>query len=473
MDQSEQYHKEPTMNSEQSLVTQTTNSRAAPGPRRYPVLGMLPHLRNGPHEFFLRTALEYGGVAQLGRPDRLLIAHPDGIKHVLVDNHRNYIKGKYTERLRMLIGNGLPVADGESWLQQRRLMQPAFHHQRLESLATAIIDLTAAMLDRWQAHDMRERSFDVATEMRYLTQQIVVGLMFGAEIDSRAAETVGQAFAFMMEYFHYRNSNPFPLPEHWPTWRNRRLKHAQQQIERFVNRLIEEQHRSVASADNLISMLLAARDQETGVGMTDRQLFDEVRTIFFSGYDTTSNVLAWVWYSLAQHPDVERRLHRELAEVLGGRTPTFQDLPNLAYVRMIIEETMRLYPPAWSTGRTVVADDQIDGYHIPAGAKVIVSPYVTHRLPAFWEHPDTFDPQRFAPEQSAGRDRYAYFPFGGGPRFCIGNNLAMLEAQLIVAMVAQNYRLCLDLGHSVQVHSALILQPRHGIRMTRQPRSSQ
>lgn len=454
------------------LDVQPERLRAAPGPRRYPVLGMLPHLRNGPHEFFLRTALEHGGVAQLGRPDRLLVTHPAGVKHVLVDNHRNYTKGKYTERLRMLIGNGLPVADGESWLQQRRLMQPAFHHQRLEALANVVIDLTATMLDRWQADAVRVRSFDIATEMRYLTQQIVVGLMFGTEIDPQATATVGRAFAFMMEYFQYRNANPFPLPEHWPTWRNRRMKKAQQQIEQFVNSIIAQQQRRAAGGDNLIAMLLAARDQDTGAGMSHQQLFDEVRTIFFSGYDTTSNVLAWVWYALAQHPEVENRLHRELDEVLGGRAPTFQDLPHLAYVRMIIEETMRLYPPAWSTGRTVVAADQIDGYVIPAGAKVIISPYVTHRLPSLWQYPDTFDPQRFTPEQAAGRDRYAYFPFGGGPRFCIGNNLAMLEAQLIVAMMAQRYQLRLAPGHSVQVHSALILQPRHGIRVTAERRSS-
>jgi cytochrome P450 len=276
----------------------------------------------------------------------------------------------------------------------------------------------------------------------------------------------------MMEYFQYRNSRPFPLPEHWPTGRNRRMRQAQQQIEEFVNLIIVEQQRSSAGPDTLIAMLLAARDQETGAGMSHQQLFDEVRTIFFSGYDTTSNVLAWVWYALAQHPDVERRLHSELDHVLGGRTATFQDLPDLPYVRMVIEETMRLYPPAWSTGRTVVADDQIDGYAIPAGAKVIISPYVTHRLPSLWEHPDTFDPQRFAPEQSAGRDRYAYFPFGGGPRFCIGNNLAMLEAQLIVALVAQRYQLRLVSGRDAQVHAALILRPRHGIPMIARRRAS-
>jgi cytochrome P450 len=428
---------------------QPERSQAAPGPRRYPVLGMLPHLRKGSHEFFLRTALEHGGVAQLGRPDRLLITHPDAIRHVLVDNQRNYIKGKHTERLRILIGNGLPVADGESWLQQRRLMQPAFHRQRLAAWTTDITDLTAGMLDQWRFRSYRP--FDVAAEMRRLTQQIIVKLLFGAEIGVFEAETIGRAFTRITEYINYREVNMLP-------------QQAQHLLDRFVHGIIEER-RANASDDgaDLISMLLAAQDEETGAGMSDQQLYDEVRTIFFGGYDTTANALAWVWYLLAQHPTVEHRLQHELDTVLGGRIPTYQDLPKLTYLRMVIEETLRIYPPAWVTVRTVVADDQISGYQVPAGAKVVISPYVTHRLPAFWEQPATFAPDRFTPEQSGERHRYAYIPFGAGPRLCIGSNLAMLEAQLIVATVAQKYRLSLVPGHAVHLYPGIILRPRHGI----------
>jgi len=454
---------------QQRLDIQPDRPQAAPGPRRYFALGMLPHLRKGPHEFFLRTALEHGGVAQLGRPDRLLVTHPDGIKHVLLDNHHNYIKGKYVERLRVLVGNGLPVSDGAFWLRQRRLMQPAFHRQRLASLATVITDLTAAMLDRWQTMHAREQSFDVAAEMHDLTQRIIVKSMFGAELETIEIRHVGQAFATVMEYFNYRVESLYPAPESWPTPRNRRLRRAQHVIDQFVQRIIENRRRDAADTGDLLSMLLAVCDEETGEGMSNQQLYDEMRAIFFGGYDTTSNALAWIWYLLAQHPHVEHRLHEELATVLGDRPPTFQDLPNLTFQRMVIEEALRMYPPAWAIARTVVADDQIDGWHIPAGAKVVVSPYVTHRLPAFWDRPDTFDPERFAPERSAERHRGAYLPFSIGPHLCIGSNLAMLEAQLIVATVAQKYRLCLVPGHSVQIHPGLILQPRHGIRVTIHP----
>jgi cytochrome P450 len=342
------------------------------------------------------------------------------------------------------------------------LMQPAFHRQHLAAWASGIADLTAAMLEQWQRKSARP--FDIAAEMRQLTQQIIVKLLFGAEVDSAEADAVGRAFAEITEYINYRETSLLPLPASWPTARHRRLKQAQCLLDQFVHHIID-QRRANASDDSadLISMLLAAQDEETGAGMSDQQLYDEVRTIFFGGYDTTSNALAWVWYLLAQHPNVEQRLQHELDTVLAGRAPAYQDLAKLTYLRMVIEEAMRLYPPAWITVRTVVADDQIDGYRVPAGAKVLISPYVTHRLPAFWEQPETFDPERFRPECAGERHRGAYIPFGVGPRLCIGSNLAMLEAQLIVATVAQRYRLSLVPGHSVQARPGIILHPRHGI----------
>jgi cytochrome P450 len=453
------------MYSERSFSSQTANLGTAPGPRGYPLLGTLPYMRKGPHEFFLRTALEYGGVAHLGRPDRILVAHPDGIKHVLQDNHHNYLKGKYVARLRLLMGNGHALRDGASWLRQRRLIQPAFHRQRLAGLATVITDLTAGMLGRWQRMAAHDQSIDVATEMRHLTQQIVVKIMFGAELGDTEIETIGHAFATIVAYIDYRTVSLLPLPQHWPTPRNRSLNQAQHLLDQVVRRMIEERRGSATDNADLLSMLLTARDEETGEGMSDQQIYDEIRTIFFGGYDTTSNALAWVWYVLARYPDVEQRLHEELAMVLGERTPTYQDLPQLTYLHRVIEETLRLYPPAWVVVRTVIADDLIDGYHIPAGAKIVISPYVTHRLPTLWERPDIFDPERFTPERSAGRHRCAYIPFGTGPRLCIGSNLAMLETQLIVAMVAQIYRLRVVAGSSIRPYPSITLQPRNGIPM--------
>jgi cytochrome P450 len=248
------------------------------------------------------------------------------------------------------------------------------------------------------------------------------------------------------------------------------VRAAQSLIDRFVNQVIELRRSGDDDANDLLAMLLAARDEATGEGMSNQQLYDEIRTIFVSGYDSTSNVLAWLWYVLARHPEIEQRVRHEISEQLGQRTPTFHDLAGLPYLRMVIQETMRIYPPVWSTARTVVADDEIDGYQIPAGAKVIISPYITHRLPALWEHPERFDPERFTPERSADRHQCAYIPFSVGPRLCIGSNLAMMEAQLIAAMVIQRHQLRLTPGCSVQLNPSLILQPRKPIMMQLQLR---
>jgi cytochrome P450 len=455
---------------DQSLTHRASGLRTVPGSRPYPVLGMLPYMRKGPHEFFLRTALENGGVAQLGRPDRLLITHPEGIKHILLDNHQNYIKGKYAERLRLLIGNGLPVSDGEFWLRQRRLMQPAFHRQRLSGLATVITDTIASMLQRWQSAALSDQPLDIAMEMRRLAQESIVKTMFGVDIDIDQADIVGHAFTAVTEYIGYRSSAMFPLPEHWRTPRNHRFQLAQQRIDQAVYNIINKRRQSGTDTADIISMLLAARDEATGEGMSDEQVRDEVRTIFFAGYETTSSALAWIWYLLAQNPTVERRLYNEVTGVLGDRRPGFQDMPNLVYTRMVIEEAMRLYPPGWMTWRTVIADDQLDGYHIPAGAKIVISPYVTHRLPSLWEQPEAFDPERFTPEHAAQRHRYAYIPFGAGPRLCIGSNLALMEMQLTIAMVSQFYGVRLMPGPAVRPHPSITFQPSRGMRMQLHPR---
>jgi cytochrome P450 len=427
-------------------------------------------MRKGPHTFFLRTALQHGSVAQLGRPDRLLVTHPDGIQHVLLDNQHNYIKGKYAERLRLLIGSGLPVSDGAPWLRQRRLMQPAFHRQRLASLVTTLTDTIAAMLQRWHAAIESGRSIDMTLEMRRLAQESIVKTMFGVDLDMGQADMLGASFTALTDYVNYRSSAGFSVPEHWRTPRNNRFRSAQQHIDRAVASLISERREAGADGTDIISMLLAARDQDTGVGMSDEQVRDEVRTIFFAGYETTASAMAWAWYLLAQHPDVEQRVHDEVAHVLGGRLPNLQDLPNLVYTRMVIEEVMRLYPPGWMTWRTVLADDQIDGYHIPAGAKLVISPYVTHRLPSLWEQPLIFDPERFTRACVAQRHRYAYIPFGAGPRMCIGSNLAMMEMQLTIAMVSQACRLRLVPGWAIQPHPSITFQPGGAIRMSVHPR---
>jgi cytochrome P450 len=393
-----------------------------------------------------------------------MIFHPHDIKHVLQENHRNYSKDTYLMHfLSPLLGQGLLTNDGQSWLHQRRLMQPAFHRKQLATFGTLMTGATGVMLERWQNAATREPLLDVATEMMRLTLHIVGQALFSIDL-SDETDTVGQAFTALLTPFTDYLYHPVP-PLGFPTPRNRRIQQAIRTLDGVVQEIITEHRRLVDDKDDLLSMLLLARDEETGEGMNDRQVRDEVMTLLLAGHETTSNALTWTWYLLSRHPDAESRLYAELEQVLGGRIPTVEDLPRLAYTRMVLEEALRLYPPAVGFNRKALADDEVGGYVVPANTLIWLSPYMTHRHPDFWENPDVFDPERFSPERSAGRPHFAHFPFGGGPRLCIGSNFAMMEAQLILATIAQRYRLRLVPDYQVEPQVLLTMRPRHGLPM--------
>ena len=343
-------------------------------------------------------------------------------------------------------------------------MQPAFHRKQLATFGRLMTTATESMLERWQNAGASKQSLDVAEEMMRLTLRIVGQALFSIDL-SDETDTVGQAFTALMTPLMDYIYHPVP-PLGFPTPRNRRIQHYIRTLDEVVQVIITEHRRSGADKDDLLSMLLAARDEETGEGMNDRQVRDEVMTLLLAGHETTSNALSWAWYLLSQHPDAESCLHTELEQVLGGRTPTVEDLPRLTYTRMVLEETLRLYPPAVGFNRKAMADDEVGGYFVPAGTLIWLSPYMTHRHPDFWENPEVFDPERFSPERSAGRLHFAHFPFGGGPRLCIGNNFAMMEAQLVMATIAQCYSLRMVPGHQVEPEALLTLRPRHGLPMT-------
>ncbi len=449
-------------------VLHTRIRKPAPGPRGIPVLGLLHKAWKNPPQFFLDAALQYGDIVslRLGAYRVYLISHPADIKHVLQDHQPNYPKSAARiDKIKPLFGEGLTTSGGDLWRRQRAMIQPAFSRERIAGLTSLITDATAAMLDRWQPVADAGQPLDVAAEMLGLTQSIAVKTVFGTELLGDI-EAVDRALTTVLEHINQTTWALIDLPERLPTRRNRRFQHALAVLDSFVYRMINERRRSGQTSGDLLSFLLSARDAETGEGMSDRQLRDEVMTMFVAGHQTTAGALAWTWYLLAENPDAGRHLRAELSTALGGRSPSYLDIPNLSYTRMVIEEAMRLYPPTWITARRAVDDDEIGGYHIPADSTVLLSPYVTQRHPAFWENPDTFDPERFMPEQVAARPRYAYFPFGGGPRVCVGRSFALMEAQLIVGAVAQRYRLQLVPGHTVDAHAMMTLQPRHGVLMT-------
>jgi len=453
-----------------SAFAPTPGVKRPPGPRTLSSLNSALALGRDPIRFALDMWHRYGDIVRIRFLfwQGYLVFHPDQIKHILQDNHRNYTKDFFTlNAFKAFVGNGLVTNNGNSWLQQRRLMQPAFHRKRLAAFGTLITGTTVEMLERWQGFAEQGQPLDIAVEMMRLTLRVVGRSLFTIDL-SNETETVSRAVTTLSKLMLEYMSAPFP-----PLWvstpRNRRITSAIRTLDTVVQDIITARRQQHMESGDLLSMLLSARDEETGEGMSDKQVRDEVMTLLFAGHETTANLLAWTWYVLSQHPEVERRLHEELEAVLTGQRPSVEHLSNLPYSRMVLEETLRLYPPAWSLARKARAGDCLGGYAIPAKSVILLIPYVTHRHPAFWEEPERFDPERFTPERSAGCPRFAYFPFGGGPRQCIGNAFALMEAHLILATVAQRYRLHLVPGHTVEPEALLTLRPRYGLPMMLKP----
>ncbi len=447
-----------------------TGERARPpGPRGHFLLGSLREVQREPLELLRDSFRAHGDIVRFrfGNTHSLLLAHPDHIRHVLHDNHRNYDKHNVDyAMLRRLLGNGLLTSDGIFWRRQRRLMAPMFHRHRIAGFCNLMVDCTLEMLDRWEPLARSGAAFDAAAEMARLTLAIVAKALFSADL-SGDSEAIGRALTEVN-----RQLGEFSLLDmFWmiPTPRKRRFRIAVRALDQVVGKIVEQRRHTAHRNEDLLSMLLEVVDEETSKGMTPSQVRDEVLTLLLAGHETTANALAWTWYLLSQNPAAEKKLQREVDSVLGERPPTALDLPQLPYTRMVIEESMRLYPPAWAVSRNAIGDDEIGGYHVPAKTNLIICSFITHRHPDFWQDADRFDPERFTPARSEGRPTFAYLPFGGGPRVCIGNGFAMTEAQLVLATIAQRYRLRLAPGHPVELHPLVTLRPRHGMRMTLHP----
>jgi cytochrome P450 len=460
---------EPTTQVEQATTKATSASSQLKTPTRlrsHGLLGSASEMQRDPLGF-LRQTRQYGDIVRMRFvfSDAYLIYHPDSVKHVLQENNRNYNKDVFTYKLfRPFLGQGLLLNDGESWLHQRRLMQPAFHRKRITAYGTIMTDATESLLGRWQSYVQQDTSLDIAQEMMRLTLGIVGQTLFSLDL-SEETNTIGPAVTTLLNLLGNYVYAPFP-PISIPTARNRRLLAANRSLEQVVYSMIAERRQQNVDTGDLLSMLLSARDEETGQGMNNQQLRDEVMTLLLAGHETTANTLTWTFYLLSQHPEVEQRLYTEIDEVLGGAAPTIEHLPELKYTNMVLEEALRLYPPVGIFSRKAIADDELGGYPIPANSMILVSPYATQHHPDYWPDPECFDPERFTPERSAGRSHYAYFPFSSGPRMCIGSSFAMMEAQLILATIAQHYQLRMVPGHPVEPQMLVTLRPKYGLRMT-------
>lgn len=444
------------------------NRNLPPGPKGHWLMGNLSDFRRDILGLFTQTAREYGDVVRFRLPNMpaYLIIHPDQIEYVLVTANRNFKKHKIWRQLLSLFGNGLLTSEGDFWIRQRRLAQPAFHRNQIALYGNTMVDFTQRMLRSWE----NGKECDVHQEMMTLTIQIVAMTLFSADLRKEAPD-VGYAMEIVMQEFQERFGRPFVIPEFIPTPGNLRFRKAIQQFDEIIYDIIRKRRTSGEDTGDLLSMLLHAQDED-GSRMTDHHLRDEIITLFLAGHETTAIALSWTWYLLALHPEIEKKLLEEIQGVLGGRLPTVNDLQNLRYAEMVILESMRLYPPAYGFGREAISDCEIGGYHVPSGTTIFMSQWVTQRDPRFFDSPLEFRPERWEKELVKKIPKYAYFPFSGGPRQCIGNSFAMMEAVLLLVTVLQEFHLDIVPNHPVVPQPSITLRPQYGVKVILKRRSA-
>ena len=412
-----------------------------------------------PLSVFNKWAREYGDIFYYRAAwlHVYFLNHPDLIEEVLVRNPRNFLKDRVVRNSRWFFGDGLLTNEGDSWLRQRKLSAPAFHRERVSSYARIMTDYARQMVSTWRDGETR----DIHQEMMRLTLQIVVRALFNVESET---QRISSAMNVMMGNATGARMLLPPIARFLPIPQMIRVRRAVRDLDEIVYSIIAQHRAANRDSGDLLSMLMQARDED-GSRMSDKQLRDEVLTFLLAGHETTALALTWTWHLLSRHPEIESKLHEELDRVLAGRAPEFSDLQRLPYTERVIKESMRLYPPAWSLARTVISDFELRGYKIPAGANVVMSQWIMHRHPAYFPEPEKFDPDRWLTEPAQKLPRFAYFPFGGGPRQCIGAAFAMMEATLLLATIAQQFRLRTLPNHPVATTPSFTLRPKYGLKM--------
>ena len=441
-----------------------TATQTPPGPKGNLVLRPPFDLRNKTHFFIEWMADKYGDIsrAKAGPFNFVFLAKPEYIEHMFLTRDV-YVKMNEGSQLKYLLGNGLLTSEGEFWLKQRRLMQPLFHKQRLQGFVQKIADATNAMMNDWEERNMSVPDF--YREMNQLTLDIVGRTLLSTDLKGDFAK-VNKAMTTVLESVNKNRGRLFRLPAWLPLPSQIRLARSRKVLEDTIAEIISARRKDTRHFDDLLSMLLEVEDADTAERMTDKQLRDEVLTIFIAGHETTANALAFTLYLLAKHPDVKKRVQQEVADVLTGAELTYDLLNKLEYTTMVIKESMRLYPPAWVTVREAAKDDVIDGYLVKHLDKVVVSPYAVQRSEKYWTEPESFDPERFNATNIKSIPKFAYFPFGGGSRLCIGNNFAMMEMQLVIALMCNKFDFKLPVDFVVEIQPFITLRPKDGVPLT-------
>jgi cytochrome P450 len=434
---------------------------------RHLLWGALSEISDDPIALFHKLLPLYPDVVRTrtGPLNVYIVFNADYAKHVLQTNSQNYVRPSNFRRLLFEVGGlNLFSSEGAYWQRQRKMLAPAFHRKRLLGFGQIMTGETERMLQRWQ---MAEFPLDIQAEMTKLTLNIVGKALFSVDMLADGwGQQLTRGFEGTTGWLNYRFGHPFAAPLFMPVRANREFKQARATVRRVIREIMVERRRQGGEHHDFLQMLLELRYEDSGECLSDEQIMNESATFFFAGHETTANTLTWAFYLLSQQPEIEAKLRAELATVLNGRSATIDDIPNLPYTRMVIQEAMRLYPAAWITSRQPLANDQLGPYPIKAGSSVLIAFYGIHRNPAYWQNPDTFDPERFTPERSANRPGHAYMPFGNGPRFCIGSQFAMNEAQIVLATIAQRHRLRTLPGYFPQTNTVFTLRVKDALPMT-------
>jgi cytochrome P450 len=449
-------------------VSSSAAIKRSPVVQGAPLVGILPHLFRNGAQFLERSARANHGeitILKVGFTDVYLITSPEHVKHVLQENGRNYSKGPMWEPMRRVFGDGLGMSEGSTWLRSRRMVQPLFSKKNIDSLVGTIIEAISPHIARLAKIVGSGMTIDTNVEMMNISQDVVVTAIFGADIPGGRTKVIADSINRILASNYLDVMVGLVLPDWCPRPGEIALRGCREVLDETILDLIRQRRQRGDGGIDILSRFLGARD-ERDAGMEDRQIRDELVTLYVAGLETTARSLTWLWYCLDKHPEVDRRLRMEIDSVLGNAVMNAPLLERLVYTTMVLQESMRFLPTAWIIPRYSLADDVIDGYRIPARSMILLSPYTTHRDPRFWERPDSFYPEHFAPERVAVRPRFAYYPFGGGARQCIGQYFAMVEQLLITAMMVEVCRPRLAPGTSVNIQSSFFLHPRDALRMT-------
>jgi len=437
------------------------------GPKGYPFIGSLLNLASRKRlDWFQSLTEQYGDVSKFSllKKEVYLINHPDLVKQILTKKSKNYTKRSIAFKMvKVVLGESTFTAMGDTWRRKRRLVQPSFHKERIAALATTITDTIAEMLEEWETVCDEQRTINVAHEMMQLTLKVVVKSLFSTALSKAEVQTVANVFTPLLEATNNRVVFPFDWLYRLPTTKNAAYQKYIDELDAIIFRIIKDRRKMTKPPMDLLQMLMDAQDEETNEPLSDEELRDEVMTVFIAGHETTANAMSWLWMLLSQYPEIRTKVEAEVAAVLGNRTPIPADFPQLTYSIKVFKETMRLYPPVPVLPRRVEADDELGGYALKKGNSVFFSPYLLHRHPDFWDNPEVFDPNRFEKAAERKRHTFAYLPFGGGPRICLGNNFAMMEAVFIMAMVTQRFRLNLPPNTTVEPLVSLTTRPKNGV----------